>query len=163
MKNKDSWQSSDSFLGYFLALLYMILIGMLFLCLDGLAGISDSFAWLVCFFMLGFLASLIPTYRQGRSIKCFMGCIVLFALFSAGIATLCDVGQSGSDAKFRRLDNSIQPGMSVEEVEGLMARAFPGIRPSMSLNDHGHIQTEANVMKITVKDGVVVTRSHIDD
>ncbi len=41
-------------MGYFLALLYMILIGMIFLGLDFVAKISGSFGWTIGFFVLGF-------------------------------------------------------------------------------------------------------------
>jgi hypothetical protein len=150
-------------MAYVLAILYMVLIGLIFRCLDVFVRISGSLGWTIAFFVVGFLISLFPAYRGDRSLKCFMGCIVLFACFSAGMATLCDAGRGSLHARLWRLYQEIEPGMTIAGLDRLLAQEVPEIREMVSLKDSDCIMIGKQDVVVSVKNGIVTTKTFIDD
>ncbi len=115
---------------YVMACASLILIGLVYAGLDIFTGISKSGTWTITVLVLGFLAAFLPSLRKNRSVKTLMCCIALFAVFSAGVVTLHRLEDSPIE-RFQAVYWNIHPGMTIAEVENLVNRKFPDVKPSI--------------------------------
>jgi hypothetical protein len=142
-------------LKYYFASLYIILILLIFRFLDASTGISCSLGWILGFFVLGLVASLIPIYRRKTTTKALICCIALFAIFSAGLAAFCDGGRGSLEGRVWRLYGEIKPGMSIEQVDELVAHQVPEIRSSLIMEKDGLIRLGVGDIVIWMTKGIV--------